>query len=1325
MLALVFYVFVPNGPKQADATAAWLSGWNYRQAYTVPQTTGAGSNYQLNVTVCNSTGTSSGPVLYADGHVLKSDFSDVRVTTNDGTTLLNIANETINSGTNATVWFKDTDNLSNGASTVYVYYGNVAAATVWNGWNTFLLYDNFQSSTLNATTWSNFTTATADTFRYFNSSGSLTLVQSSTQQDFADGPGASGYLGLKVYVGNALVSGATCVAVSTKGTSSASYKSGSWICPGYSNVGQVSIAVYSTSADGSSYQSFLNFFNTTATNLQLAAATWTVNYGIKWTSGTTTVDFYFGAGGNYYNSYVSGFTWQSPFNVTIASGVATVNSYGSVWEGLNSTNTWNQEVAARTFMQLGTAGTGVGDTVGFYNQSTDAAFVENHDSTNAIEVANGTTNVVASNLDGNWGTFDLEWNASRVDFIRNGTALTGSPLTTDVPSHALPFEFTVTGTSGPVKVQWVFIRSYVYPEPASGTWGAEKYKTFSVTVTSSPATGSGYVMVDGSAQSTPYTATWNVGDSHTIAANSPANTVTNQSQYVYASWNDSGSQSHSVSPDSATTYTVTFTIQYYLRVDGGNGPTGGGWYASGASASASNNWVWSTVSGQSRSALTDWQLDGSNQNPSRSNTGNLTSSSITMSTYHLVAFVSATQYYNTLSTAVSGSTVSQSGSQTSDNWYDSGTSSSVSATTPYLNGTTNRWLFDNWTWTRGGVAQTFSTSNPFSITMSNYVAVAGNWKLDFIVLFSSSIASVKVNVGASVYINLTYKWQSDNAALADGFTVQVNGSSRSLLGGWTNFTYSEATAKTDVFQVSQFEGGSYYVNSVTPTETWESLTVGSLQSVVYLGSGAYNYTTKITYTSSGSAISGAQVGLANSTTVLATALSNSTGWATFTISQALAASESFILFGVNDSAYNITNAAVNQIFTLNHWTLNTQDVAGNALTNTTSSVTVNGVSVWTGQAQVYVPPNTYNVTVTWLQSLTLNKTTNVAVAADTSLNLNCTAYPVSVYWAASNATITSLTYTANVITVSFAGSPSSYVFVSSYPTIPSYILNCTYDVASVFTPYGYLVLPNYGNTTLTVSYESWSPLYVVSTDQTLTSASISNGHLTISPNGTGGDIGNIKIYCGGLGDPAITAGFTTTTYGSQIMSGTYVLNGQVLTLSWASSPFTGNQGGTTVNGNSALSVSIVFTFPSLVQPGQIAQGTLTVTWTSYAEIYIWQILCNEPFNGWTLNVGSLPLALQSSQYQGNSTIPVTLTVPSDVTDGSYHVPCNATFQTPTGDATTVGTTVDITVSTGAGLAIGAGNIPAIEMGAFLGTIGLFILSMFLRKKSRSRRQPKF
>jgi hypothetical protein len=134
----------------------WLAGWNYRQQLTWTNATDMplAGGYQLNFTIYNAKGTSSGYNCYANGHVLKSDFSDVRVTANDGQTLLSEWEQSYTSGVSATIWFNDTDSWAGSTSTVYVYYGNSGASVAFNGWTTFVLYDDFNNgATINSTIW--------------------------------------------------------------------------------------------------------------------------------------------------------------------------------------------------------------------------------------------------------------------------------------------------------------------------------------------------------------------------------------------------------------------------------------------------------------------------------------------------------------------------------------------------------------------------------------------------------------------------------------------------------------------------------------------------------------------------------------------------------------------------------------------------------------------------------------------------------------------------------------------------------------------------------------------------------------------------------------------------------------------------------------------------------------------------------------------------------------------------------------------------------------------------------------------------------------------
>ncbi len=181
------------------------------------------------------------------------------------------------------------------------------------------------------------------------------------------------------------------------------------------------------------------------------------------------------------------------------------------------------------------------------------------------------------------------------------------------------------------------------------------------------------------------------GTSTTVSSNWVWNIVAGQSRtaltnYAIDSTNQNPTRSNTgtltTSSISMTTFhTVAFalTTQYYLSVSGGNGvsygtasPTNDNWYDSGSSTTVSSNWEWNVVSGQSRTAINNYAIDGSNQNPARQGSGTLTTSSIIMSTYHTVVFASTTQYY-LMDATISGSEYSITASQTNDGWYDSGT----------------------------------------------------------------------------------------------------------------------------------------------------------------------------------------------------------------------------------------------------------------------------------------------------------------------------------------------------------------------------------------------------------------------------------------------------------------------------------------------------------------------------------------------------------------------------------------------------------------------------------------------------------------------------
>ncbi len=142
-----------GGPESTDLTAGddWLSGWRYRVEHLIHNSTGAGSNYQIQLTVLYGAGTNAGATLYCDTDC-QSDFDDLRFTDDDGVTLLDYWRESFNDSENATFWIEVADSLDYNV-TIFVYYGNTECDTTSDGDSTFLFFDDFEDSTLDTDKW--------------------------------------------------------------------------------------------------------------------------------------------------------------------------------------------------------------------------------------------------------------------------------------------------------------------------------------------------------------------------------------------------------------------------------------------------------------------------------------------------------------------------------------------------------------------------------------------------------------------------------------------------------------------------------------------------------------------------------------------------------------------------------------------------------------------------------------------------------------------------------------------------------------------------------------------------------------------------------------------------------------------------------------------------------------------------------------------------------------------------------------------------------------------------------------------------------------------
>ncbi|MFW9910520.1 MAG: DUF2341 domain-containing protein, partial [Candidatus Thorarchaeota archaeon] len=124
----------------------WLSGWQYRKAYVISSTPGAGVNYQIEIKVHFADGMDSDNSVYL-GSKCQADFDDIRFTGNDGVTLLDYWRENYVDWDFATFWVEIRDDLTSDVA-IFMYYGNSICASLSNGTATFIFFDDYENNNL-------------------------------------------------------------------------------------------------------------------------------------------------------------------------------------------------------------------------------------------------------------------------------------------------------------------------------------------------------------------------------------------------------------------------------------------------------------------------------------------------------------------------------------------------------------------------------------------------------------------------------------------------------------------------------------------------------------------------------------------------------------------------------------------------------------------------------------------------------------------------------------------------------------------------------------------------------------------------------------------------------------------------------------------------------------------------------------------------------------------------------------------------------------------------------------------------------------------------
>jgi hypothetical protein len=120
------------GDVKLAARSGWYnSSWNRRCPVNITNSGAALSNYQVRVSL------SYDPAM-------RSDFADIRFTDSSGVNLLSYWMQSYVASTSAVFWVK-VPSVPSGAGTIYVYFGNPAAGSASDGWNTFDFFDDFSN----------------------------------------------------------------------------------------------------------------------------------------------------------------------------------------------------------------------------------------------------------------------------------------------------------------------------------------------------------------------------------------------------------------------------------------------------------------------------------------------------------------------------------------------------------------------------------------------------------------------------------------------------------------------------------------------------------------------------------------------------------------------------------------------------------------------------------------------------------------------------------------------------------------------------------------------------------------------------------------------------------------------------------------------------------------------------------------------------------------------------------------------------------------------------------------------------------------------------
>jgi hypothetical protein len=312
--------------------------------------------------------------------------------------------------------------------------------------------------------------------------------------------------------------------------------------------------------------------------------------------------------------------------------------------------------------------------------------------------------------------------------------------------------------------------------------------TVQITITSSPF-GDGFVQVDGTTITTPYTYAWAPSSQHQLTAISPADLQGDR--FIFSSWSNGVSQMSQTytTPTTSETVTATFQLtQYYLTMNAGAGGTvtpQSGWYDVGAkltiSATASPGYSFTGWTGSG-----DGSYTGSNPSPT------ITMFSATTETAGFQP--TTTQQYTLTMYAGAGGTVSpQSGT------YNVGATVTISATA------SPGYTFSSWS--GSGPGSYTGTANPCNncVIINGDITETGNFQA------TPSIDNAQIT---------SVQWPSGQHSPGDNIatTVTIQNTGTSTRSFWVGLSYQKPDGTWYDVPPSQ-------TSTLSPSQT-QTLTVG-------------------------------------------------------------------------------------------------------------------------------------------------------------------------------------------------------------------------------------------------------------------------------------------------------------------------------------------------------------------------------------------------------------------------------------------------------------------------------------------------------------------